>query len=147
MTKSKNVPVKFIGRRPWTDHLYGSKLPFEPGQVRHVPTELARRFLRHQDVFQPHAAEVAEPIEPAAEQDTKQADDTAEILADAQLQAQQEQRTNVELQDLFDRVALMDKDALIEFATNNYRMPLDKRRSEQNLREQVIGFINQYGVV
>lgn len=136
--------VKFIGRRPWADNLYGSRLTFEQGQIRKVPADLARKLLRHRDQFE--AGEQADaPADKAKAGEPL--DDTAEILARAALEQQAAAQVKTELQDLFDRVNQMEKDALIEFANTHYRMPLDKRFGEQKLREQVIGLIDQYGAV
>ena len=48
------TPVKYIGRKPsYTDYVHGSKLTFEPGQVRAIPDDsLARKFLRQVDIFE-----------------------------------------------------------------------------------------------
>ena len=48
------TPVKYIGRKPsYTDYVHGSKLTFEPGQVRLIPDDsLARKFLRQVDIFE-----------------------------------------------------------------------------------------------
>lgn len=44
--------VQYIGFKPeWRDHLYGSGLYFSTDQVRTVPFQLARRLLRHADLF------------------------------------------------------------------------------------------------
>ena len=67
------VPVKYVGRRPdFFDRIYGSGLFFDQGQMRWVPSELARKLLRHADLFE------------RGEEDLEASEaDTAEILADA----------------------------------------------------------------
>ncbi len=44
-------------------------------------------------------------------------------------------------------IAHMPKDALIEFARNNYRQELDKSKKLGELRDQVRGFVDQFGMV
>ncbi len=128
--------VKYIGRKPFVDRLYGSGLPFEADQVRAVPAELARRFLRH-----PEFAPAELPV--AAEK--PRGDDTAALLEGAaREQAQQREQLN-DLQELRDQVSYMDKEALEQFAQAKYRQNIDKRRSLPALREQVIGLIDQFG--
>lgn len=130
--------VKYIGRKPFVDRLYGSGLPFEIGQTRVVPALLARQFLRHPEFEQ---GEAEAPIEPP------KGDDTAVLLEQAD-KAQVEQTTHLsELQELRDQVSYMDKDALEQFALTKYRQNIDKRRSLPALREQVIGLIDQFGAV
>ncbi|MEG2046986.1 MAG: hypothetical protein RR100_09075, partial [Comamonas sp.] len=47
-----NTAVKYIGRRsPYVDRLYGTNLSFEHGQVRVIPAQIAKKFLRHADMF------------------------------------------------------------------------------------------------
>lgn len=130
--------VKYIGRKPFVDRLYGSGLPFETDQVRSVPIELARRFLRHPEFA---------PEEIPAQVEQTQGDDTAVLLDEsARKQAQQHEQLNA-LQELRDQVSYMDKDALEQFAKTKYRHDIDKRRSVASLREHVTGLIDQFGAV
>ena len=48
----RNLLVKFIGKKPWYDHLYKTDLTFQPNQVREMPEHYARKFLHHIDMFQ-----------------------------------------------------------------------------------------------
>ena len=63
-TNTNGVPVKYIGREdPFHDRLYGSNLPFVPGQVRLITDlDLVAKFLRHGDCFE---KAVLEPVAPA----------------------------------------------------------------------------------
>jgi hypothetical protein len=63
-TNTNGVPVKYIGREdPFHDRLYGSNLPFVPGQVRLITDlDLVAKFLRHGDCFE---KAVLEPVVPA----------------------------------------------------------------------------------
>ncbi|MDR6453897.1 hypothetical protein [Variovorax paradoxus] len=62
-TNTNGVPVKYIGREdPFYDRLYGSNLPFVPGQVRVITDlDLVAKFLRHDDCFE---RAVREPVVP-----------------------------------------------------------------------------------
>lgn len=130
--------VKYIGRKPFVDRLYGSGLPFEVGQMRSVPVLLARQFLRHPEFEQAEALMAVE---------RPRGDDTAALLEQADaVQAEQSAQLG-EIQELRDQVSFMDKEALEQFALTRYRQNIDKRRSLPALREQVIGLIDQFGAV
>lgn len=136
------VGVRYIGRRdPFVDRLYKSGLSFVPGQARFVPPILAKKLLRHSDVFE-RLEDVAapQPSEPSA-------DDTEALLAVA-AQAQAEQRDEQsKLQDVRDQINQMDKDALVTFAQAQYRQEPSKRLSVEKIRGQVLGWVDQYGAV
>lgn len=142
-----HLAVEYIGRREtFTDHLYGSGLVFDKGQVRVLPVELARKFLRHADQFSESVAPAAEGQEPSQEQGNS-VDDTADKLAAAQkLQDQQRDKEN-QLQDLKDQLNNMTKKSLSEYALTNYRQKLDQSKSVADLRQQVVGMLDQFGAV
>ena len=131
------VPVKYVGRRPdFFDRVYGSGLFFDQGQTRWVPSELARKLLRHADLFE-RGEEDLEASE----------DDTAEILEEAARERDAQRVDQSAIQDLRDSVQSMDKEALSQFASTNYRQIIDRRRSVETLREEVLGFIDRFGAV
>ena len=131
------VPVKYIGRRyEFFDRIYGSGLFFDQGQTRSLPAELARKFLRHADLFERGEVDSVEPK-----------DDTAELLEDAAREQDNQKVEQSVVQDLRDSVQSMDKDALSQFASTNYRQIIDRRRSVETLREEVLGFIDRFGAV
>lgn len=138
------IPVKYIGRRPeWHDRVYGTGLYFTTEQTRNLPPEIARRLLRHADLFEkgeiPAAGEAAEP--------TNSTDDTDELLEQGKQAKEDEHTVQTQLQDLYDQVEQMGKDSLIEFASTKYRQNLNKRDSVATLRGQVRQFIDQFGAV
>lgn len=155
---AKPIPttaIRYIGKKPFADRLYGSGLDFEPNQVREVPSELARSFLKHADLFEKVEAPQGELIAPPNDDEppqeppepTEPQDDTAELLA---LQAEKDKAKAQDenaLQDLFVQVSVMDKNALEQFAKDRYQVDLNKRKSVENLREEVIGLINQFGAL
>ncbi len=142
-----HVLVKYIGRRPtWEDSLYSSGLTFSTDQVRPLPRELASKLLRHPDVFAEVAPDEVEPealpqaVEPAR-------DDTAELLEAAKQREAEEMEKESRLQDLRQQVTFMEKDALKDFVTRNYRQKLDGRLSVEAMRTQVLQLIDQFGTV
>lgn len=142
--------IRYIGKKSFTDRLYGSGLDFEPSQVREVPSELARSFLKHADLFEvetPQGKPITPPNDDEPPEPTEPQDDTAELLA---LQAEKDKakaQDENNLQDLFVQVSVMDKNALEQFARDRYQVDLNKRKSVENLREEVIGLINQFGAL
>lgn len=131
------VPVKYVGRRPdFFDRIYGSGLFFDQGQTRWIPAELARKLLRHADLFE-RGEEDLEASE----------DDTAKILEESAREQDAQRIDQSAIQDLRDSVQSMDKEALSHFAGTNYRQIIDRRRSVEALREEVLGFIDRFGAV
>ena len=147
MTQESNVAVQYIGRRPsYTDRLYGTGLTFDAEQVRPLPASIAKKFLRHGDLFQRGATS----DEAGAGQGGHQAastslDDTAAKLAEAQ-QLQDEQRAkDVRRQELLDQVSNMDKDGLQVFAKDTYNQVVPKTMTLENMRAKVLAYIDEYG--
>ena len=157
---AERVPVEYIGRKePWVDKLYGSKLPFNKGQVRVVPSERAIRLLRHEDLFklaetdtecdeqkQDDSQMSLDPNEGEQDEGDEQ-DDTDELLDEAEKEQAEAKQREQERQDLVDQVnAMTDKDSLEHFAQTRYQQRINKRKSVENLREDVVGMIDQFGV-
>jgi hypothetical protein len=129
--------VTFIHNRlpEWTDQNYGTGLHFTQGQTRYLPTEIAQRLLRHQDLFQAHQGE------PVAD------DGTLATLAQAgQAQAQEHQEQNT-LMDQHDSVSQMGKDELAQYALTNFKQTLNKSQKVGELRSQVKQLLDQFGTV
>ncbi|MBI2750810.1 hypothetical protein DBR23_03615 [Acidovorax sp. HMWF018] len=153
MTSTTTVAVQYIGRRPsFRDHLYGTGLTFEQGQARELPFDLARKFLRHEDQFGKAPDKEPETKGKAKTDTTKPVDDKDPDGTKAALELAAKQKDQIDdkerqRQDLLDTVAHMPKAGLIEFARNNYRQELDKSQKVDALRDQVRGFIDQFGMV
>ena len=148
MTTPNTVAVQYVGRREsFRDHLYGTGLTFSQGQARALPPEIARKFLRHADQFaKAHvdAAEQAQATEPATDSDP---DGTIAALDIAAKDKDEANSLETQRQDLIDTITHMPKAALIEFARNNYRQELDKAQKLDALRDQVRGFVDQFGLI
>lgn len=149
MTPTPLTAIQYIGYRPsFRDHLYGTGLVFTTGQVRNVPDELARKLLRHHDLFTAAEAASASQEPETPPQAPATLDDEAVQAVEAANKAKQEEKEQEsKVQDLHDTINTMDKAALEAFARENYRQELDKRQSLAKLRDQVRGFVEQYGVV
>ena len=68
MSTQDEVSIKYIGKRePWHDRLYRTGLVFDCDQVRTIPWDMARKFLRHEDLFEKFEPVVKEepPVEPS----------------------------------------------------------------------------------
>ena len=148
MTTPNTVAVQYVGRREsFRDHLYGTGLTFTQGQTRALPPEIARKFLRHADMFakaSDDTAVQAPATEPATDSDP---DGTIAALDLAAKDKDEANSLETQRQDLIDTITHMPKAALIEFARNNYRQELDKAQKLDALRDQVRGFVDQFGLI
>jgi hypothetical protein len=133
--------VRYIGsRESWSDRLYGSGLAFHKGQARAVPSLIAANFLRHSDVFE----EISDVLELTQ---SVVVDDTAALMDEADLKAKAVLEEQNALQELRDSIQNMGKESLEQFAKSHYRQDINKRHTLVQLREQVIGLVDQYGAV
>ncbi len=117
----KFVKVRYDGMTPYTDRT-PLKNAWEPGDVKLVSEADARalgRYLEFQRVT----------------------DEAEAALAQAQLAQQQaatiEKQNKDAIEDTLVEISVMEKDALEAYARQNYGVDLDKRRSLDNLRNQV----------
>ncbi|HBZ96064.1 MAG TPA: hypothetical protein DEO91_20950 [Pseudomonas sp.] len=144
------IVVVYIGRKPtYTDHLYGTGLSFRQGQERAMPAEIARKFLRHPDMFEEGSAKaVADaPAKSDKVEDKDEDDDTTRQLAAAKKLEDENREKENRILDLKQQINIMTKDSLAEYAMTNYKQNLDKRKSVAELRQAVTGMIDQFGVV
>ena len=93
---------------------------------------------------EPAAAAITEP---AVTEDSTEQDDTDELLDAGRKAAEQKSDVQTQIQDIYDQIDQMDKNALEQYAQTKYRIDLDKRKSVANLRDQVRQLIDQFGVV
>lgn len=132
--------IAYIGKKPFSDRLYNTGLNFDVGQVREVPDDMARLFLRHKDLFavSDKAPKVSKP---------KETDNTQALIDQKAKEIAEKTKDENNLQDLYTQVSVMDKDALEQFAKDRYQVDLNKRKAVKTLREEVVGLIDQFGVV
>lgn len=160
----KPVEVKYIGKRqPWFDRLYDTGLSFVCGQSRVLPWDMAPKFLRHSDLFEkveqasakPPADDEKDSKPPADDKNAKDKgdkdeapkDDTQALLDEQAAKNKEKDDEQAEKQALYDQVANMDKDGLKDFAEINYQQKINRSKSLENLRAEVTGMIDQFGVV
>ena len=125
------VGIRYVGVRDLhEDHLYGTRLAWVPGQVHNVDAAIAVRMLMHKDVYERADVEANKPVSGKSNQ----------------VEQEQERVQEQQLEDTRSAIAIMDKDALEQFAKTHFQIDLDKRKGLSNLRSQVIGLIDQFGM-
>lgn len=121
------VPVTYIGKREsYTEGTYGTRIAFVKGETKLVPADKARLMFNHPDVYVPGVIEGAQ----VAETVTKPGDQSEEDR----------------VQETRDAIANMTKAGLATFAKTNFSVDLDGKRTVADLRAQVIGYVDQYGI-
>lgn len=152
--------IRYIGKRPeYRENTYGSGLLFIKGESQTVSDELGAMLLRHKDQYELVGGK-QKPVVVEAKIDPVEVN---AVLALQALQEPQEQEPASEeslpapkkvdegeenaLQDARDAVALMDKDALSDYAKVNFAgHKVSKNMALDNMRAKVIGLIDQYGL-
>ena len=153
MGQQDEVSIKYIGKRePWHDRLYRTSLVFDCNQVRTIPWEMARKFLRHEDLFKKVDDDAKDKgkSSQSSKADTqndsdKAADDTQALLDEQAAKNKSKDDEQRELQALYDQVSVMDKDALKDFAQKHYQQNTNNSKSVENIRLDVTAMIDQFG--
>ena len=151
MSTQDEVSIKYIGKRePWHDRLYRTGLVFDCNQVRTIPWDMARKFLRHEDLFEKVDADAKDKTDKAkktgkADDAKNQADDTQALLDEQTAKNKSKDDEQAELQALYDQVSVMDKDALKDFAMTHYQQKTNNSKSVENIRLDVNSMIDQFG--
>lgn len=153
MSKQDEVSIKYIGKRePWHDRLYRTGLVFDCNQVRTIPWDMARKFLRHEDLFEQVDVDAKDKDDetPPAEDDTQndsdqKPDDTQALLDEQEAKNKDKDDEQTELQALYDQVNTMEKDALKDFAQHHYQQKTNNSKSVENIRLDVTAMIDQFG--
>ncbi|EEZ58968.1 TPA: hypothetical protein ACKLWQ_001332 [Neisseria gonorrhoeae] len=139
------VFIKYIGGRAvWRDRIYHTGLVFEDGQVREVSAGAAAKLLRHGDVF---AAVPGKRVEKADDTEAlEKADDTEALEKAGASELERETAAFDAVQDVILQINRMGKDELELYAKANYGQGLDKRKSAENLRGDVVRMVRQFGI-
>ena len=125
------VGIRDVGVRVLLeDHLYGTRLAWLPGQVHNVDAAIAVRMLMHKDVYERADAVADRPVAGKANQ----------------VEQEQKRIQEQQLEDTRSAIAIMDKDALEQYAKTHFQIDLDKRKGLSSLRLQVVGLIDQFGM-
>lgn len=126
----KLVPVKYSGRKPYTDKT-ALRNRWEPGDTKLVPDDCERVLLRFAE------------FGPGKESDVQAVRGEAEAAVVAQEKRKHDEQNEAE--GMLNLVETMDKDALEAYAAK-YEVNLDKRRGVATLRSEVVSLIEQFGV-
>lgn len=132
--------VRYVGRADYWKakrSLNLGELDFVSGQVRRVPAEMGRRFLKHRDLF--------EPVEDQPVEDDTAEDDTAERLEAIDRQRLAQEKAERERLEVLAQLDRMDKEGLEKYAQARFMVNLDKRRTLDYLRDEVRGLVDRFG--
>jgi hypothetical protein len=153
MTKQAEIPVKYIFRRPrWVDNIYGTGLSFvnaegaaqglDGQQTRLMPEDLALKFLRHKDTFEVDA----EYVPPGTPTKTPQ-QEVDEAVALREKEAEAERQRQQEIFDVHDQIDRMPSvPDLARYAAEKYTVTLDQAKPIDELRVEVKGLVDRFGV-
>lgn len=125
----KLIVVKYEGKKPYRDRT-PLRNEWEPGDVKRVPERDAKILLRFAEFNRAEEADAT--------------DRTEDVEAAIAAQAQRENDERNETEAMLMLVDTMDKDALEAYALK-YETNLDKRRSLDKLRSEVVSLIEQFG--
>jgi len=122
------IPIRYIGyRKRYRDGAYGSGIEFEQGQTVCVPAELARKLLRHPDVY--------------VRGEEASADCVAKVTA-----AIVTNRAEEDSAEMLEAIDTMDEETLKQFAWTHFNIKTDKRRNPEKLRQTLRMKIEQFGI-
>ena len=121
------IAVKYIGHRAnFSDVIYGTGLAFARGQTVNIEDDLvARKMLRHTDVYVQGDQDEAEGPDKATKNTVTQDEDPDQMARDA--------------------IANMGKSALVTYAKTTFSVDLDKKMSVGDMRTKVTGLFDQFG--
>lgn len=125
----KLIPVKYSGRKFYRDRTL-LRNEWNPGDVKRVPEREAKNLLRFAEFKRADEAEAT--------------DLPGDVEAVVAAQAQREKDERDETEGMLMLIDSMDKDALEAYALK-YEVNLDKRRSLDKLRSEVVSLIEQFG--
>lgn len=121
------TPIKYIGHREnYREGCYGSGLVFDRDQTINVDDDLARKLLKHKDVYVLGDADESNSTSTPKQKPADDEDDSQQNMRDS--------------------IAVMTKAALTEFAKTHFNADLNQRQSVGDMRIQVTGLVDQFGV-
>ena len=137
----KFVKVRYEGKAPYTDRT-ALKNAWEPGDEKLVSEADARLLSRYIE-FKRVTDDETKPKN-AASGKKAEADEQAALEQAQHAQAQAAAKEKAEknaVEETLVEVSVMTKEALEAYARQNYGLELDKRRSVETLRNQVIELV------
>lgn len=128
------IKIEYTGRKTYRDK--ASRITWEPGDIKPVTTDAARRLKRFAEFRVAPTQDAAETSQYAI------AEQEAEMI---QREVDRENAKEIEqTEGMLMIVETMDKDALEAYASK-YEVSIDKRKKVADLRTQVAGLIEQFG--
>lgn len=107
------IAIKYNGPKPYTDHLYGSKLHWDIGDTREdVPEHIAVKLLRHPEFEDARKRKTEIKVEPRP-------------------------REEVDIQPPLVNLEAMTKDQLADYAHRNFGVRLDTKAKKDELVDTV----------
>lgn len=132
------ISIRYIGHRAtYRESCYGSGLLFTQGEALPVDQALAKKLLRHPDVY---------ALDASVEGDSSL--DSGSVSTDA-TSAQTnppEDSEEDQAQDMRDAIMGMNKSALQTYAKTHFSVDLDASQKVGELRARVVGLFDQFGV-
>lgn len=132
--------IKYIGRRDlWKDTVYDTGLSFATNEVRAIPMAIARKLLRHDDLF----VEVEQ--QEVGQHATAYDEDEVSSAVNAAREAKDESNLEFEIIDQINQMT--EKDTLVDFVMGKYQVKMNKSKSVANLQAEAIQLVNRYGAL
>lgn len=137
----QGVAVQYVGHKiDYTDRLYGSGLLFQKGEVKVLPGELARQFLRHADMFRKADAEQAAAADPEL------AAAIAGKIAEQSREEVETEKRERDVADLHQQISQMNMEALNELGSR-YGLKFTKSNGLAKARAELSNTIDRLGVL
>ncbi len=96
------------------------------GEVKNVPDDVAKKLLRHADVYVAATAKESKGAEAVVIEPVKELSDKT--------------------QDTYDAIAKMGKNAIKAFVKGNFNQNIDLRKPEAALRAEAIQLVDRFGI-
>ena len=146
------IKILYIGKRKqYTEGCYGSKILFEHNKPQMVPYDLAMKLLKHPDQYKKYEVDDFDGSDGLGVGETPESSETPESLDDTPVaeiaEDTSEEDAETDMQDIRDSLSSMDRDSLADFAFKSFSgFKLDKRKSEDTLRLEVVQMLDQVGL-
>lgn len=126
--------IEYIGRKTYRDK--ASRITWEPGDIKPVTVDAARRLKRFAEFRNAAPSDAVEGVDSAA------AEQEAAMI---QHEVDRDNAREIDqTEGMLMIIETMDKDALESYASK-YEVSLDKRKKVSDLRAHVAGLIEQFG--
>jgi hypothetical protein len=132
----EKVPVQYVARKSHiVDGLYSTgRWDHETNAIKLLDPALAAKLMRHADVWKMAPPEAAKTH-------------VAEVVEDALTQRKATHAEDPDVMDLRDRVMKMDRDAIVQFGADKYRLRIKANSSLESARAALLNHIDIAGAV